>query len=73
MSSPENPSASAMIITDTMISSTATTNSTGSQRGDVTHHQDQSIRLVSLRVKKIKNSTIVVLTPDVVLDDDMFD
>ena len=46
---------------------------TGIHRGDVTHHQDQEIRPVSLRVKKIRNSTIVVLSPEVVLDDAMFE
>jgi len=65
----ENPSASAMIITDAMIASIAKANSTGSQRGEVTHHQDQSIRPVSLRVRNIRNSTIVEPTPDDDLDD----
>ena len=73
MSSPENPSASAMIITDAIIISMDIANAMGIHRGDVTHHQDQEIRPVSLSVRNIRNSTIVVLTPDVVLDDAMFD
>ena len=47
------------------------TSNIGIHRGDVTHHQDQVISPVSLRVKKMRKSTIVVLTPDVVLDDAM--
>ena len=45
----------------------------GIHKGAVTHHQDQSILSVSLRVKKIMNSTIVVLIPEDDLDDDMND
>jgi hypothetical protein len=56
-----------------MMTSIATTRSMGIQRGDVTHHHDQSILPVSLRVKKIRNSTIVVLIPEDDLDDAMSD
>ena len=34
------------------------TNAIGIQRGEVTHHQDQSIVFVNLRIIKIKNRTI---------------
>ena len=46
---------------------------TGIHRGDVTHHHDQSILPVSLRVKKIRNRTIVVLIPEDDLDVAMCD
>ena len=55
--------------TPSSMRSIATTRSMGIQRGDVTHHHDQSILSVSLRVKKIRNSTIVVLIPEDDLDD----
>jgi hypothetical protein len=55
------------------MTSIATTRSMGIQRGDVTHHHDQSILPVSLRVKKIRNRTIVVLIPEDDLDDAMCD
>ena len=35
----------------------------GIQRGEVTHHQDQSIDPVSLRTIKIRNSTTLRLLP----------
>jgi hypothetical protein len=35
----------------------------GIQRGEVTHHQDQFIDPVSLRIMNIKNSTIPRLIP----------
>ena len=59
--------------TPSSMRSIATTSSMGIQRGDATHHHDQSILSVSLRVKKIRNSTIVVLIPEDDLDDDMSD
>ena len=34
------------------------TNAIGIQRGEVTHHQDQSIVFVNLRIIKIKNRTM---------------
>jgi|LauGreDrversion4_2_1035121.scaffolds.fasta_scaffold106514_3 hypothetical protein len=59
--------------TPSRMTSIATTRSMGIQRGDVTHHHDQSILPVSLRVKKIRNRTIVVLIPEDDLDDAMCD
>ena len=59
--------------TPSRVTSIATTRSTGIQRGDVTHHHDQSILPVSLRVKKIRNRTIVVLIPEDDLDVAMCD
>lgn len=67
----ENPSETAMIITEAMIISIAMASNTGIQRGDVTHHQDQEISPVSLSVRNIRNSTIVLPTPDDDLDDAM--
>jgi hypothetical protein len=55
------------------MTSIATTRSSGIQRGDVTHHHDQSILPVSLRVKKMRNSTIDVLIPEDDLDDAMIE
>lgn len=64
ISSSETPrSRATMIITNT---STTIDNPkpNGIQRGDVTHHQDQSILFVSFSIKKIINRTPVKLSPD---------
>ena len=60
----DSPMSNKNITTPSSITSIATTRSMGIQRGDVTHHHDQSILPVSLRVKKMRNSTIVVLIPE---------
>ena len=73
MSSPENPRANAIMINDAAINIIAIASNTGIQRGDVTHHHDQSILPVSLRVRNIRNNTIVVLIPEDDLDAAMSD
>ena len=45
-------------------------NTTGIQRGEVTHHQDQSMFPVSLRTKNTTNNTPVNPIPD---EDELFD
>ena len=71
MSSPENPRANAIMITDAAITIIAIASNTGIHKGAVTHHQDHVMRLVSLRVRNIRNNTIVVLIPEDDLDDAM--
>ena len=73
MSSPENPRADAIMITDAAITIIAIASNTGIHKGAVTHHQDHVMRLVSLRVRNIRNSTVVILMLEDVLDDAMFE
>jgi ABC-type dipeptide/oligopeptide/nickel transport system permease subunit len=60
----------AIIITIIAVIIAATT---GIHKGAVTHHQDHAMRLVSLRVRNIRNSTVVILMLEDVLDDAMFE
>jgi len=60
------------ITTPTTIMSTAMTMANGIHNGLVTHHQDQSILPVSLRMRNMRNSTIDVLIPEDDLDDAIF-
>jgi len=69
----DSPMSNKNTTTPSRMTSIATTRSSGIQRGDVTHHHDQSILPVSLRVKKMRNSTIDVLIPEDDLDDAMIE
>ena len=60
----DSPMSNKNTITPSSITSIATTRSMGIQIGDVTQSHDHVILPVSLRVKKIRNSTIVVLIPE---------
>lgn len=68
-SSLENPMDIAVITVIAMIMMIAIASNTGIHSGDVIHHHDQLISPVSLRVRKIRKITIVVLIPDDVFDD----
>jgi hypothetical protein len=61
-----------IIISVSIIMKSIITIARGIQRGDVTHIHGQVMRLVSLSIRKIRNSVIVRLIPDD-LDDAMFD
>lgn len=65
------PNISATITTNIAIETIDITSAIGIQRGDVTHHQDQSMLPVSLSTKNTINSTDVILSPvpELLLDD----
>lgn len=52
----ENPNIIKRITTKRIIKKIESINAKGIQRGDVTHHQDQSIFPVNLRTKNITNN-----------------
>ncbi len=58
-----NPKISNKIITNSIITKKERAKATGIQRGEVTHHQDQSIFPVSLRTKNTTNRTADKLRP----------
>jgi hypothetical protein len=51
-----------------LTSSMTITNTAGIHRGDVTHHQDQSMLSVSLRIRNMRNNTIGKPIPDADLE-----
>jgi len=63
-SSGVNPKISNKITTKNIITKKERAKATGIQRGEVTHHQDQSIFPVSLRTKNTTNNTPVKPIPD---------
>jgi hypothetical protein len=64
ISSIDIPSIKATKITPIKTKTTPKNKQTGIQRGEVTHHQDQSIFPVSLSIKKIINRTPGKLSPE---------
>lgn len=67
IASGEKPKIISNITTNNIIKKTEAIKASGIQRGEVTHHQDQSIFPVSLRTKNITNNK-----PDRPIPDDEF-
>ena len=63
MSSTEAPNIKAIMITKNTNPTIAKPNANGIQRGEVTHHQDQSIFPVNLRTKNTMKRTADKLKP----------
>ena len=64
-----NPKMSSKITTKRIIKKKLRKSATGIQRGEVTHHQDQSIFPVNLRIKNTMKRTPAKLKPE----DEFFD
>jgi len=66
----ENPKIINRITTNISITKNEKARANGIQRGEVTHHQDQSMFPVNLRTKNTTNNTPVNPIPD---EDELFD